>query len=264
MEQFFIFVLVGVIAQIVDGAMGMAYGVIITGVLVTYGISPAVASATVHTSEIVTTGISGFSHAMFKNIDYALFRRLAIPGVLGSILGAYVLTKVSEKVTRPFIAVYLVITGVFILYRACQGGKIIKLIKNFMVKRVTRRALPSNHARGLIPLGFFGGFFDATGGGGWGSIVNSTLLVQGTTPHYTIGSVNLTEFLITLTTSATFFFTIGITHWLIIIGLIVGGAIASPFAAYLVRYIQPRIIMLLAGVVVILLGLHSIFRIFMK
>ncbi|QMT61471.1 sulfite exporter TauE/SafE family protein [Legionella sp. PC997] len=264
MEQFFIFVLVGVIAQIVDGAMGMAYGVIITGVLVTYGISPAVASATVHTSEIVTTGISGFSHAMFKNIDYALFRRLAIPGVLGSILGAYVLTKVSEKVTRPFIAVYLVIMGVFILYRACQGGKIIKLIKNFMVKRVTRRALPSNHARGLIPLGFFGGFFDATGGGGWGSIVNSTLLVQGTTPHYTIGSVNLTEFLITLTTSATFFFTIGISHWLIIMGLIVGGAIASPFAAYLVRYIHPRIIMLLAGVVVIILGFHTIFRVFMK
>ncbi|WP_454782114.1 sulfite exporter TauE/SafE family protein [Legionella sp. WA2022007384] len=264
MEQFLIFALVGFIAQIVDGALGMAYGVIITGILVTYGISPAVASATVHTSEIVTTGISGFSHAMFKNIDYALFRRLAIPGILGCILGAYGLTKVSEKLAKPFIAIYLIIMGVFILYRALQGGKIIRLIKNFMVKRVTRRALPSNHARGLIPLGFFGGVFDATGGGGWGAIVNSTLLVQGTTPHYTIGSVNLTEFLITISVSATFFFTIGITHWLIILGLIVGGAIASPFAAFLVRYIQPRLIMLLAGIVVILLGIHSIFTVFMK
>lgn len=264
MEQFLIFVLVGFMAQIVDGALGMAYGVIITGVLVTYGIPPAMASAAVHTSEIVTTGISGLSHAMFKNIDYALFRRLAIPGIIGSILGAFLLTKASEKIARPFIAIYLIIMGCFILYRAFQGGRIKQLIKNFMIKRQRRRALPSNHARGLIPLGFFGGFFDAAGGGGWGSIVNATLLVQGTTPHYTIGSVNLTEFLITLSVSATFFFTIGITNWFIILGLIVGGAIASPFAAYIVRYIQPRIIMLLAGTVVILLGIHSIISTFMK
>ncbi|KTD09017.1 Sulfite exporter TauE/SafE [Legionella gratiana] len=263
MEQFFIFVLVGFLAQIIDGALGMAYGVIVTGVLVSVGISPAVASAAVHTSEIVTTGISGLSHAMFKNIDYALFRRLAIPGILGSILGAFLLTKASEKLTKPFIAIYLITIGGFILYRALQGGKILKLIKNFMVKRLKRRALPSNHARGLIPLGFFGGFFDAAGGGGWGSIVNATLLVQGTTPHYTIGSVNLTEFLITLSVSTTFFFTIGITHWAVIFGLILGGAVASPFAAYLVRYIQPRIIMLLTGTVVLLLGFHSIIALFL-
>ncbi len=262
MGQFLLFALVGFIAQIVDGALGMAYGVVGTGVLVSLGIPPAVASAAVHTSEIVTTGISGLSHAMFKNIDYVLFRRLVIPGIIGSIIGAYLLTKTSEQLARPFIAIYLVIMGGFILYRAFQGGKIIKLIKNFIVKRVSRRALPSNHARGLIPLGLAGGFFDATGGGGWGSIVNSTLLVQGTTPHYTIGSVNLAEFLITISVSMTFFFTIGITHWPIIIGLIAGGAIASPFAAYLVRHIQPRIIMLMAGIVVMLLGIHSSVKLF--
>ncbi|HHT0593399.1 TPA: sulfite exporter TauE/SafE family protein [Legionella anisa] len=265
MEQFLIFALVGFIAQIIDGALGMAYGLIVTGVLVTYGIPPAVASAAVHTAEIVTTGVSGLSHAMFKNVDYALFRRLAIPGILGSILGAYVLTKASEKIARPFIAFYLIVTGCYILYRALQGGKIMQLIKNFMVNRLkTRRALPSNHARGLIPLGFFGGFFDATGGGGWGSIVNSTLLVQGTSPSYTIGTVNLTEFLITLSVSATFFFTIGITNWSIILGLIAGGAIASPFAAYLVRHLQPRLIMLLAGTAIALLGTYSIISILIK
>lgn len=263
MEQFFIFALVGFIAQIIDGALGMAYGVIVTGVLVALGIPPATASAAVHTSEIVTTGISGLSHAMFKNIDYALCKRLALPGILGSILGAYLLTKASEKLTKPFIAIYLITMGTVILYRALQDGKIIQLIKNFTVKRLKRRSLPSNHARGLIPLGFFGGFFDAAGGGGWGSIVNSTLLVQGTTPYYTIGSVNLTEFLITISVSTTFFFTIGITHWLVILGLIVGGTIASPFAAFLVRYIQPRIIMLLAGTAVILLGTHSIVALFL-
>ncbi|KTD40241.1 sulfite exporter TauE/SafE family protein [Legionella parisiensis] len=265
MEQFLIFALVGFLAQIIDGALGMAYGVIVTGVLVTYGIPPAVASAAVHTSEIVTTGISGLSHAMFKNIDYALFRRLAIPGIMGSIIGAFLLTKASEKIARPFIAIYLLVMGCVILYRAFQGGKIRELLKNYRVKRLkTRRALPSNHARGLIPLGFFGGVFDATGGGGWGAIVNSTLLVQGTSPSYTIGTVNLTEFLITISVSATFFFVIGISNWFIILGLIVGGAIASPFAAYIVRYVQPRLIMLLAGTVVVVLGIHSIITFSMK
>ncbi|STY28348.1 Sulfite exporter TauE/SafE [Legionella wadsworthii] len=259
MEQFLVFALVGFIVQVIDGALGMAYGVIVTGILVTYGIPPAVASAAVHTAEIVTTGISGLSHAMFKNIDYKLIRQLAIPGVLGSILGAFLLTKAAENIARPFIAIYLIITGFYILYRAFQGGNIMELIKNFMVKRLkTRRALPSNHARGLTPLGFFGGFLDAVGGGGWGSIVNSTLLIQGTSPSYTIGTVNLAEFLITLSVSATFFFTIGITHWPIILGLISGGAIASPFAAYLARHLQPRLIMLLAGIAITLLGAYSI------
>lgn len=262
LDQFLFFVFVGFGAQLVDGALGMAYGVISTSVLIGFGIPPAVASASVHTSEIVTTGASGLSHAMFKNIDYALFRRLVIPGIIGSILGAFALSYVPEHIAKPFIAIYLVVMGVFILYRAFEDGKMLDAIKIFVVKKIGRRKLPSKQAKGLIPLGFAGGFFDATGGGGWGPIVSSTLLAQGTTPSYTIGSVNLTEFLITISVSTTFFFTIGITHWQIILGLIVGGVIASPFAAYVVRHIQPKIIMLVAGIVVILLAIRTIIKLF--
>jgi uncharacterized membrane protein YfcA len=259
LEQFLFFVIVGFAAQMVDGAIGMAYGIISTSVLVSYGISPVVASASVHTSEIVTTAVSGISHAMFKNIDWLLFRRLVLPGILGSVLGAYVLTKIPESFSRPFIAVYFIVMGVIILYRVINDGKIKQILQKFVVTKIQKR-LPSKHARGLTPLGLLGGFFDATGGGGWGSIVSSTLLAQGTTAHYTIGSVNATEFLIALTSSFTFFLTIGIVHWPIILGLIVGGTLAAPLAAYLVRSIQPQIIMLAASIVVILLGLYTLIR----
>ncbi|KTC65536.1 Sulfite exporter TauE/SafE (plasmid) [Legionella adelaidensis] len=261
-ELFIFYVFVGFAAQIVDGALGMAYGVISTTVLVSFGIPPAVASASVHTAEIVTTGISGISHAMFKNVDYVLFRRLVIPGIIGAVLGAYVLTIIPVNIARPLIAIYFIIMGVIILSRAFQGGKIMQSIKNFFSHRITRQKLPSKEAKGLIPLGLAGGFFDATGGGGWGSMVTSSLLAQGTTPHYTIGSVNFTEFLITISSSMTFFFTIGISHWLIILGLIVGGGIAAPLSAYIVRRIQPRIIMLVAGFVIIGLSIRTIIKLF--
>ncbi len=259
LEQFLFFVVVGFSAQLVDGAIGMAYGVISSSVLVGFGISPAVASASVHTSEIVTTAVSGISHAMFKNIDWELFRRLVLPGILGSVLGAYILTEIPERWSRPIIAIYFVVMGFIILYRIINDGRLMQLLQKIMVKKVHDR-LPSMHARGLTPLGFAGGFLDATGGGGWGPLVSSTLLAQGATPHYTIGSVNATEFLITLSSSLTFFLTIGIVHWPIILGLIVGGTLAAPFAAYLVRSIQPRIIMLLAGLIVMLLGFYTLIR----
>lgn len=257
-SQFLFFIVVGFVAQMVDGAIGMAFGVISSGVLIGFGIPPMIVSASVHTAEIVTTGISGFSHAMFKNVDYALVRRLALPGILGSIVGAYILTKIPDYMSKPFIAVYLMIMGGFILYRAFQKGKLLHFFKNSFTRQEKNHKLPSDEARGLTPLALAGGFFDATGGGGWGPIVNSTLLAQGTTPHFTIGSVNLVEFLVTLSASATFFLTIGISHWFIILGLIVGGSIAAPFAAYIVRYLQPRIIMLFAGCIVTLLGVRII------
>jgi len=151
------------------------------------------------------------------------------------------------------------VMGVIILGKAFQGGNILHAFREFVVKRIRKRILPSDEARGLIPLALAGGFFDALGGGGWGSIVSSSLLAQGTTPHYTIGSVNLTEFILTIAISATFFFSIGVTHWPVILGLIVGGGIAAPFAAYLVRRIQPRIIMLVAGIIIILLSMRAIY-----
>ncbi len=260
--QLLLFTLIGFGAQLVDGAIGMAYGAINMTILLSMGIPPATASAGVHTAEVVTTGISGLSHAMFKNIDYALFVRLVIPGIVGSILGAYLLTRIPPEVSKPIIAAYLIVIGGFILYRALREGKLFHLMKNFFVGKVLKRKLPSTHARGLIPLGFGGGFFDAAGGGGWGAMVTSSLLAQGTTPHYTIGTINLTEFLVTLTTSLTFFFTIGIKHWPIIIGLIIGGAFAAPFSAYLVRRIHPRVLMLIAGTVVMLISVNILARLF--
>jgi uncharacterized membrane protein YfcA len=261
LEQFLLFVVVGFAAQMVDGAIGMAYGVISTSVLVSFGITPVVASASVHTAEIVTTAISGISHAMFKNVDWELFRRLVLPGILGSIIGAYVLTQIPESFSKPLVAVYFIVIGGVILYRVLKDGKLMQILQKFIVEKVQKR-LPSKHARGLVPLGLVGGFLDASGGGGWGPIVTSTLMAQGTTPHYTIGSVNATEFLIALSSSFTFFLTIGIVHWTIILGLLVGGAMAAPLAAFLVRSIQPKIIMLFAGFVVFILGLYTLLRLF--
>ncbi|MDQ2993905.1 MAG: sulfite exporter TauE/SafE family protein, partial [Pseudomonadota bacterium] len=201
LDNLLTFIVVGFGAQLVDGAIGMAYGVISTSVLLSIGIPPAVASAAVHTAEIATTGLSGLSHAMFRNVDYALFRRLVIPGVMGSILGAYVITKIPTEFAKPIIATYLLIMGSVICYKALKGEKFLKLMKSFLSKNVLKHRLPSDHAVGLTPLGLGGGFLDAAGGGGWGPIVTSSLLAQGTTPHFTIGSVNLVEFLVTLSAS---------------------------------------------------------------
>lgn len=257
--EFLFFVLIGFGAQMIDGALGMAYGVISTGVLVGFGVPPMVASASVHTAEIVTTAVSGISHVMVKNVDWILFRKLVLPGILGSIIGAYILTKTPPSISKPLVAIYFSCMGLVILYRVTKEGSIMHSIRNFTLKRLEKK-LPSKQARGLGFLGFAGGFFDASGGGGWGSIVGSTLLAQGTTAHYTIGSVNTTEFLITISSSLTFFLTIGISHWNIISGLIAGGIIAAPLAALVVRKIKPNLIMLMAGILVLILGLITMIR----
>jgi hypothetical protein len=257
-ESIILYAIIGFCAQIVDGAIGMAYGLISTSFLLSVGIPPAVASAAVHTSEIVTTGISGFSHAMFKNVDYALCRRLAIPGVIGAILGAYTITILPMNIAKPFIAIYLLVMGLVICYKAVQVQKYMDRIKDIFSTILLRRKLPSEHAIGLRTMGFGGGFFDAAGGGGWGPIVTSSLLAQGTTPHYTIGSVNLTEFLVAVSASATFFFTIQFTHWQIIVGLILGGSAGAPLAAYMVRRIPAKAIMLLVGIIIILMSFRTL------
>lgn len=260
LESILLFTIIGFCAQIVDGAIGMAYGLISSSILISFGIPPAVASAAVHTSEIVTTGVSGLSHAMFKNVDYKLFRRLAIPGIVGSVLGAYIITRIPLEIAKPVIATYLLIMGVVICYKAIKGEKYWRVIKSMLSTKVSEHRLPSEHAVGLRSMGFLGGFFDAAGGGGWGAIVTSSLLAQGTTPHYTIGSVNLTEFLVAVSSSATFFIAFKVVHWQIILGLIIGGAIAAPFAAYMARRMHPKIIMLLAGAVIIILSLRVLIR----
>lgn len=264
MNSFLFFATVGFGAQLIDGAIGMAFGVISTSVLLSLGIPPAVASATVNTAEIVTTGLSGLSHTFFKNVDFTLFKRLMIPGIIGSILGAFVLTKIPIQIAKPIISTYLLTMGLVICYKAIKRENYFQIVKTFITKNILKHKLPSEHAVGITPLGFAGGFLNAAGGGGWGSIVTSSLLAQGTTPHYTIGSVNLAEFMVAVSTSATFFFTINITHWDIILGLIFGGSFAAPLGAYAARRLHPKMIMIFAGITVITLSIRTLILSFIR
>jgi uncharacterized membrane protein YfcA len=242
-EDILFYVLVGFIAQMVDGSIGMAYGVTSTSVMLSFGVPPATASACVHAAETFTTGASGLAHWKLGNVDKRLIWRLAIPGAIGGAIGAYVLTNIPGELVKPYISAYLLLIGIFIIYKAVHR-------KHSFVDE------PPNN---VAPLGLIGGFVDAIGGGGWGPIVTSTLLGQGTQPRYTIGSVNMAEFFVTLTISATFIATIGLDLWPTILGLIIGGIIAAPFAALAAKHFPPKILMILVGVVVMLLSARTIY-----
>jgi len=236
-----IFAAVGFFAQIIDGALGMAYGVSATTFLLSIGIPPAAASAGVHTAEIFTSGVSGLSHLKFGNVDKSLFKRLLIPGIIGGVLGAYILTSVSVKIIKPLVAVYLLLMGLFIIRRAVRKIGEEKAVKN------------------VFSLGIAGGFFDAIGGGGWGPIVTSTLVARGTNPRFSIGSVNLAEFFVTIAEVATFFTLVGIVqYWQVILGLIIGGVIAAPLAAYVCKKLSSRLLMVIVGVLIVLLSIRTI------
>ncbi len=239
--NFFVLVLVGFLAQLIDGSLGMAYGVSSNSFLLAVGIPPAAASASVHTAEIFTTAISGFSHWRFGNVDRKFVWGLLVPGVVGAAIGAYVLTSIDGNAIKPFIAVYLLIMGARILYKAFTIAQ--------AHEREPKPAL-------LIPLGLVGGAFDALGGGGWGPIVTSTLISTGHTPHKTIGSVNFSEFFVTLTAAVTFILTIGLTHWKVILGLLLGGVIAAPLGAWLAKRIPAKFLMIIVGTLIILLQIR--------
>lgn len=234
------YVILGFCAQMVDGALGMAYGVISTTVLLSMGLPPATASASVHAAEVVTCGVSGASHAAHGNVDRRLFFPLAASGVLGGILGAYVLTEIPGETIKPFVALYLLILGAVILRRGILGRQ------------------HHRHARRLWPLGIGGGFLDAAGGGGWGPVVTSTLLADGHMPRRVIGSVVAAEFFVSAAIATTFIATVGIDHWRIVAGLVAGGALAAPLAAYAVKRIRPRTLMISVGAVVIALSLRTL------
>jgi uncharacterized membrane protein YfcA len=200
----------------------------------------------VHAAEVVTTGLSGLSHAYFRNIDRRLFVRLAVAGVAGGAVGAYLLSSVPGDAVRPFIAAYLGLMGIIILRRAILWG---------------RRAEPKTTP--IAPLGFVGGLLDALGGG-WGPIVVSTLIGRGGTPRYSIGTVNAAEFFVTLATSVTFIVTLGIQHWTIVLGLLAGGAIAAPFAGYFSKRIPARPFTYAVGIAIILLSGWNLAMLFLK
>ncbi|ODS82332.1 MAG: ABC transporter permease [Cytophagaceae bacterium SCN 52-12] len=240
-HDFFFYLLVGLGAQLVDGALGMAYGVTSTSFLLSLGVPPAISSASVHVAEIFTTGASAVSHFRFKNINKKLFRSLLIPGILGAVTGAYLLSDVIDGgVVKPFIAVYLAFLGVLILVKALAVKK-----KKSKTKRI-----------GVLAA--IGGFMDSIGGGGWGPIVTSTLLGQGRDPRYTIGSVNAAEFGVTFASGITFLILTGVSSWQVVAGLVIGGVIAAPFGALLVKRISKRTLMLVVAVLVIALSIRTI------
>jgi len=236
LTQILPFILVGFCAQMVDGALGMAFGVINNTMLVTFlGVPPAAASASVHVVETFTTAASGISHALHRNVDWKLFARLVIPGVIGGVLGAYVLSNIDASVARPFVMVYLACIGLYLLYRAWDG-----------------KAEPRT-PKVITPLGLVGGFLDAAGGGGWGPIVTSNLLVQGANPRTTIGTVNTAEFFLTATVSATFLFTLGLEAFTIATaGILIGGLLAAPLGGMLVKRVPVRALMAMVGVLLTL------------
>ncbi|MGB4837809.1 MAG: TSUP family transporter [Saprospiraceae bacterium] len=239
-----IFIFAGFLASAIDGALGMAYGITATTVLLSYGLSPVAASASVHTSEVFTSGVSGLSHLKFGNVNNKLFRNLLFPGVIGAILGSFLISYFEGfcDIIKPLVSAYTLILGVIILMKALK--------KDDQIRKRVRR---------LFPLAFTGGFLDAVGGGGWGPIVSSTLIAQGKAPRYTIGSVNLTEFFVALASSITFFAMIGTTHINIILGLILGGVAAAPLGAFLTSRIPAKTVMILVGIIVIILSIKRIF-----
>jgi len=228
------FIVIGFVAQLIDGTLGMAYGVSCSTLLMNFGVSPKVATASVHTAEVFTTGVSGLAHLRFKNIDKQLFFRIVITGVIGAVIGAYLISEIFDgKLIKPFIAAYLLFLGVVILIKGIRNKK----KKETRVKR----------AEGLALVG---GFCDAVGGGGWGPLVTSNIIQQGKNPRETIGTVNTAEFFIAFFSTGVFLFFVGIDNWQVVLGLIAGGVVAAPAGAYFASRVNRRAMMILIGVAI--------------
>lgn len=227
----------------VDGALGMAFGQISSTLLVSFGVPPAAASAGVHTAETFTTAVSGISHVAHRNVDWGLFFRIVIPGVIGGVAGAYVLTQISADAARPLVLSYLTALGLYLFYRG-------------IMHRHTER-----QPRVVGPLGLVGGFLDASGGGGWGAIVTSNLLVQGSNPRKAIGTVNTAEFFLTVTISATFIATIGWEAFTTAtVGLLIGGVMAAPFGGWIAKRVNPDLLLTFVGGLVTLTSGYALYR----
>ena len=243
-DLFYEAILVGLLAQLVDGSLGMAYGITSTSFLIGIGATPAAASGAVHVAEIFTTAFSGISHIKFGNVHKDLFKKFVIPGVIGGIVGAYILTSIDGKLIKPYITVYLLLMGLFILRKAFV------LIKhnNKKIKHVRKLALT-------------GGFLDAIGGGGWGPIVTSSLIGQGNSPRHTIGSVNTAEFFVSFATGITFILLGSAGHWILVAGLIIGGLFSAPFAAYLTSKLSTKKLLIAVGFLITAISIYNLYKV---
>ncbi|MCA0237011.1 MAG: TSUP family transporter [Bacteroidetes bacterium] len=236
-SQFWVFVGVGFVAQLADGLLGMGYGVVTQVFLMGAGVPLAAVSSSIHTAEVFTAGASGYSHYRFGNINRRLVKALLLPGVIGAIAGAALLAWLGDTYAayiKPILAVYILLLGMRILSRAFVRYK------------------KKNKARNIGWLAGAGGFLDSFGGGGWGPLVTSTLIAKGKTPQYVIGSVSLTEFFVTLASAVTFFSFIGLSHWTVIAGLILGGVAAAPLGARLAGKLPVRVMYILVGLIIII------------
>jgi uncharacterized protein len=246
MHDFWLFAAVGFAAQLVDGALGMAYGVISASVLLSFGVSPANASASVHAAKVFTGAASGASHIVYRNVDWRMLGLLSGGGVLGGVLGAYVLTSVPGEAVKPYVVAWLGLMGLVILYRAW---------------RQTRPKVFS--WRSPFPLGLVGGFFDAIGGGGWGPVVTSSLMGAGADPRKAIGTTNAAEMFVAIATSAAFLASLLSGHWETqglrglawsLAGLIGGGVVAAPLAGWMTKVLPLRLLTWIVGIVVVALA----------
>jgi len=236
-KNFHWMVLAGFLAQLVDGALGMGYGVTSASILLSTGINPAAISGSIHTAEMFASGASGYSHYKFGNVNKKLFKVLVIPGVIGAVAGAFLLVFLGEKYSgyiRPVLALYTLFLGFKILLNAFVKFNQTKKFKHYG------------------PLAGLGGFLDSFGGGGWGPIVTTTLITKGRSPRFVIGTVSLTEFFVTLASAFTFFTLLGVSHWQTIVALIIGGFIAAPIAAKLAGKLPRKTSFILLGILVII------------
>lgn len=236
------FIAIGFAAQLVDGALGMAFGQISSTLLVSMGVPPATASAGVHTAETFTTAVSGISHIAHRNVDWKLFIRIVLPGIAGGILGAFILTQVSAGTAKPIVLAYLAALGLYLLFRG-------------LLHRHRER-----EPKVVAPLGLVGGFLDATGGGGWGAVVTSNLLVQGGSPRRVVGTVNTAEFFVTVTISVTFIAALGWEAFTVAtVGLLIGGVLAAPLGAVVAKRVQPDLLLTFVGLILTATSLFGLY-----
>ncbi|MFG6495060.1 sulfite exporter TauE/SafE family protein [Fictibacillus sp. UD] len=250
MKKLIVLALIGLAAQLIDGSLGMAYGVTSTSLLLVAGITPAAASASVHLAEVVTTAASGISHIKFGNVDRQVVLRLILPGSIGAFIGACFLSSLPGDVVKPYISIFLILLGVYILYR-------------FLFKLGEKRAAASKPftKKQLLPLGLLAGFLDATGGGGWGPVTTPVLMAkQDMKTRKVIGSVDTSEFAVAVSASIGFFISLGWeqVEWLWVGALMAGGVIAAPIAAWLVRLIPSHILGVLVGGLIVITNIRTL------
>ncbi|MCX7628297.1 MAG: sulfite exporter TauE/SafE family protein [Methylophilaceae bacterium] len=234
---------VGVIAQTIDGALGMAYGITSMTFLMATGVSPAVATASVHIAEVFTTGVSGIAHVRMQNVNPKLFFRLLLPGITGAVAGAYLVSSVDGKLLKPYVSAYLLIMGLYIL------------------SKVFRKIRQVHHEpRHVAKLALFGGFMDSAGGGGWGPIVTTTLIGSGHDPRTTIGSVNFAEFFLTFGCAIAFSILVEDGPWPVVAGLVIGGIFTAPLAAFLTRKLSTRVLLILVGLLITTVSAFNLYK----